>query len=158
MLGKKINLSYLQIAISVVILCLVGFLIGWAIFGHKSTPKSKTGATFETNYPSELSGPVMVTDKNGNKTVNMGDTITFKAHTTAQISYVRVICTQKGSRLYEETKGFSADWNLGKNFTLSSPAWTSGAADCTSTLYYQVDNDKTTDQVNLQKITFHVNP
>jgi hypothetical protein len=80
---------------------------------------------------------VMVTDNNGNGQPNWGDTVTFNVSTTATTEpTVNLNCSQNGVGVYGATAGFYAGypWPWTVNMTLSSTAWSSGAADCTATL------------------------
>jgi len=85
----------------------------------------------------------MVTDANGNGSPNVGDTISFNVSTTATDKpWVKVNCNQGGSWVYTSSAGFFAAYAWAPNFTLSSTMWTSGAADCTATLYKVGSNGK----------------
>ena len=80
---------------------------------------------------------VMVTDLNVNGLPNWGDTITFSVATTATTApYVELTCSQGGSVVYSAWAGFydSYPWPGQRLMPLSSPSWTSGAADCVATL------------------------
>jgi hypothetical protein len=82
---------------------------------------------------------VMVTDNNANGGPNWGDQITFNISQTATTEpHVDLKCTQGGTVVLGATAGFYASypWPWTQIMTLSSPSWTSGAADCTATLYY----------------------
>ena len=63
---------------------------------------------------------------------NWGDTVTFNVSTTATQRFVSVLCTQNGVTVYTAMGDFSNgnQWPM----PLSSPAWQSGAADCTASL------------------------
>jgi hypothetical protein len=61
--------------------------------------------------------------------------ITFDVTSTAQYYFVRVVCYQDTTRVYEKTNGFNGVGMT--DYGLSGPAWTSGAADCTAVLYSQ---------------------
>lgn len=95
----------------------------------------KTGTT--TSYTGTVSGPVMVVDNNANGVPNAGDTVTFKVTSTAPYPFVRLICSQNGSQVLQETQGFYSGWLWGTSYYLGGMAWTGGAADCTATLYSQ---------------------
>src|SRR4051794_32203242 len=78
---------------------------------------------------------VMVTDQNGNGTPNWNDSIRFNVSTTATNEpHVSVQCTQGGTVVYNAQTGYYASypWPSTQTFTLSSQAWSSGAADCTA--------------------------
>ena len=79
---------------------------------------------------------VMVTDQDGNGAPNWGDTITFNVSSTSTTPYVSVRCRQGGTLVYAADAGFydSYPWPGARLMPLSSPSWTGGAADCTTTL------------------------
>jgi hypothetical protein len=79
---------------------------------------------------------VMVADANGNGTANWADTITFDVTSTSTSPYVSVRCYQGGTLVYGADAGFydSYPWPGARNMPLYSPAWTGGAADCTTSL------------------------
>lgn len=77
--------------------------------------------------------------------------VTFRASSTAQYYFVRVLCYQDGTRVYEKSNNFSGGWMT--DYGLSGPAWTGGAADCTASLYSQNwdgSNQQTLATVNFQ--------
>jgi len=80
---------------------------------------------------------VFVNDVNGNGLPNWGDTITWNVQTTStDTPTVSVQCSQNGVAVYGTSAGFYASypWPWTVNMTLSSTAWSGGAADCTATL------------------------
>jgi hypothetical protein len=83
-----------------------------------------------------------------------GQQVTFNVSTTATEPFVSVTCSRNGSAVYSASAGFFAGylWPWEQNFTLKSNYWTSGAADCTATLYYY-DGHRTR---NLMSLAFHV--
>lgn len=85
---------------------------------------------------SSITGPVLVTDVNGNGVVNFGDTVTFNESTTATSQpYVNVLCYQNGVEVMNSWNGFfDQALNPTRNFGLYSPSWQSGAASCTAWL------------------------
>jgi hypothetical protein len=84
---------------------------------------------------SSITGPVMVSDGNGNGLANWGDTIRFNISTTATAQpYVHLVCYGGGIG-YDSWKGvFPGSLDTNWNFVLSSGGWASGAADCTASL------------------------
>jgi hypothetical protein len=81
---------------------------------------------------------VMVNDQNANGAPNWGDSIRFEPSTTATSEpHVSVQCSQAGTVVYTAQTGYYASypWPWTQTFTLSSGAWTSGAADCAARLY-----------------------
>ena len=86
-----------------------------------------------------LTGPVMVYDANGNSLPNYGDSVTFNVSTSATDNpQVSLKCYQTGVLVLDGSAGFGANdpWAWAQIFTLATAAWTSGAANCTATLYY----------------------
>ncbi len=68
-----------------------------------------------------------------------GQQVTFNVSSTATAEpNVSLNCYQNGSLVYGAVAGFypSYPWPWSKIFTLSSPSWTGGAANCTAALYY----------------------
>jgi hypothetical protein len=97
---------------------------------------------------------VMVNDANSNGSPNWNDTITFNVSTTATDKpWVQLNCYQSGSWVYTQNAGFFATYAWPPNYTLSSGGWTSGAGDCTATLYMVTSNGR---QRNLATLNFHV--
>jgi hypothetical protein len=103
---------------------------------------------------STVTGPVMVVDRNGDGLPNWNDEVTFNVSTTATDKpYVLLNCYQSGTWVSTGTGGFFASSPWPPNFTLSSAGWTSGAGDCTATLYMVGSNGRTQ---NLASMSFHV--
>jgi hypothetical protein len=98
-----------------------------AALAGKSKPSGGGGS-------STITGPVMVTDANGNGLPNFGDTVTFNVSTTATSQpYVNVLCYQNGVQVMNSWNGFfDQALNPTRNFGLYSPEWQSGAASCTA--------------------------
>ena len=110
---------------ALIALIVVGLIAGTAFAGKPA------------RYSGTVSQPVMVTDKNGNGTLNRTDVVTFDITSTSTAPYVQLECYQGGSRVLMGRKGYfegSIDTNW--NFGLSSGVWSSGAADCTASLVY----------------------
>jgi hypothetical protein len=96
---------------------------------------------------------VMVTDLNNDGGPNWGDTVTFDVSTTATTEpNVSLTCSQNGTVVYGAVTGFYASypWPWTQDMTLSSTAWSSGAADCVAELYYFSG----TSTVNLASMSF----
>ena len=74
--------------------------------------------------------PVVV-DKNGNGTANWGDVVTFDVSTTATTQpWVNLVCSQNGVVVSQSWDGYFVGSLTTRNFSLYSPQWSSGAADC----------------------------
>jgi hypothetical protein len=75
---------------------------------------------------------VTVVDANQNSAPNWGDTIHFTFSTSNATPTVSVRCTQNGGLVFGDSHPYYSPnmWDDNGNVTLSSPAWTSGAADC----------------------------
>ena len=86
---------------------------------------------------------------------NYGDQVTFNVATTATATpYVNLKCYQSGVLVAEGWEGFF-DGALGDRvFTLWSPLWSGGSADCTATLAMYGKRRWTT----LATVAFHVAP
>ncbi len=81
----------------------------------------------------------MVTDANGDGLPNWGDQVTFNVATTATTEpNVSLTCSQNGVVVYGAVTGFYASypWPWTQTMTLSSTAWSGGAASCVAKLYY----------------------
>ena len=104
-------------------------LVPAAFAGKGGGPKSTSGS-------STITGPVMVTDANGDGLPNFGDTVTFDESTTATSQpYVNLDCYQNGVLVMNSWNGFfDQALNPTRNFALYSPSWQSGAASCTAWL------------------------
>lgn len=104
---------------------------------------------------SSITGPVLISDANGNGLPNWGDSVTFNVSTTATTQpFVRLNCYQNGTWAYTSTVGYYPSYPWDQYFTLMSGDWTSGAADCTATLYSV--NNKTLKETDLATLSFHV--
>lgn len=68
--------------------------------------------------------------------VHFGQHVTFDVSTTATASpWVTVKCSQNGSPVYQQSMAMYLGTLYSRTFTLGpTPAWQSGAADCTATL------------------------
>jgi hypothetical protein len=84
---------------------------------------------------------------------SFGDQVTFGVSTNVTTNpQVTLGCFQSGVAVYWLTRSFAPD-SVYEAFTLSSNAWTGGAADCTATLSYW--NGKSFK--DLASTSFHVN-
>jgi hypothetical protein len=91
--------------------------------GHKGGGGSGGSATISL-------APVVV-DKNGNGTANWGDVVTFDVSTTATTQpWVNLVCSQNGVVVSQSWDGYFVGSLTTRNFSLYSPQWSSGAADC----------------------------
>lgn len=118
-------------ALSVVVLALAPI----ALAGKGGGGGKPSGGS--TGTGGSVTGPLMVTDLNGNGAANWGDTITFNVSTTAtDRPYVNLDCTQNGKLVYSGQVGYYSSYAWVQQFTLSSSYWTSGAATCTARLTY----------------------
>ena len=81
----------------------------------------------------------LVTDSNGNGSPDWGEQVTFTVSTSATTQpQVSLNCSQNGTVVYRAMTGYwdGYAWPWTQVMTLSSMAWTSGAASCTAKLYY----------------------
>jgi len=119
-----------RIAFSAVTLVVALGLVPMALAakGGKNGPNSESGYTGTFNGP-----PVMAVDQNSDGHPNAGDSVTFNVSSSAPYPFVQLSCSQNGSQVVQETLGFFGSWS--RTFYLGGMVWTSGAADCTATLY-----------------------
>jgi hypothetical protein len=84
-----------------------------------------------------------------------GQQVTFAVSTTAtDRPFVSLNCYQNGVWVYSDSAGFFPDYPWSKIFILAtSSTWTSGAGDCTATLYMTKDGRRST---TLATLNFHV--
>ena len=86
---------------------------------------------------------------------HFGQNVTFKLSTTATTQpFVRLNCYQGGAWVYTSSVGYFAGYPWDQYFTLESGNWTSGAGDCTATLYSV--NSKTGKETDLVSVSFRV--
>ena len=116
----------------------------------------KGGGTTTTGGSGTLS-LVIDTDMNHDGLPNFGDVVTFDVWTSATTQpSVAVACKQNGATVYnaigEFYDGSLFPWT--RYFPLSSPSWTSGAADCSASLVYGSGNSV----ITVATITFQVYP
>jgi hypothetical protein len=98
----------------------------------------------------------LVYDANGNGLPNWGDTVSFNVSTTATTQpYVDLQCFQNGVLVAEGWRGYFDGSLDTRDFGLSAPQWTSGAADCTA--YLDMTNSKG-GMTRLGSTSFHVDP
>ena len=85
---------------------------------------------------------------------SQGGQITFDVSTTqSDRPFVNVRCHQNGSWVYDGWHGFFESYVPDSVYTLSSPYWTDGAADCTANLLTWGKNGK---WKTLATTSFHV--
>jgi hypothetical protein len=82
-----------------------------------------------------------------------GQVVTFDVSTAADRPYVTLNCYQDGAWVYTMTAGAWPEAPGSHYFTLSSSAWTAGAADCSADLHYTASNGK---KISLATRDFHV--
>lgn len=102
------------------------------------------------------------TDQNGDGLANWGDTISWSETSNytdpgGSGPWISVACYQNGTLVYSGTTGFGVGypWPWTKDMQLKSTAWTGGAADCQSKLYYYAGHNK---YPTLATLNFHVSP
>jgi hypothetical protein len=131
---------------------LTASLVGALVFAATALAGNGAGSNKSS---SSISAPVMVSTATttGAAAVNpsFGDTITFNVSTTQTGNpFVNLNCYQNGALVAQDWAAF---WPSSENFILSSPAWTSGAADCTANLDMYVNSTK---YKVLASTSFHV--
>jgi hypothetical protein len=115
--------------------------------GHGGSTTTYSGSFVGTN-------PVLVTDANGNGSPDYGDQVTFNVTSNASYYFVALVCTQNGTTVEQQTNGFYVGWPWSKNYTLTSTAWSGGAASCTATLYASLSDGS--NRQNLASVSFGV--
>jgi len=138
--------------IAVIAVLVLALLAVPAAFAGKG--KGGGGSTGGSTSSSTSIALAMVVDQNGNGSPNWNDQITFNVSTTAtDRPWVKLNCYQSGVWVSTSTAGFFASYAWAPYFTLSSGAWTSGAGDCTATLYMVTSNGRSK---SLASYGFHV--
>jgi hypothetical protein len=95
---------------------------------------------------------VLVNSSDGSP--HWGQTVTFDVSTTAtDRPYVTLTCSQNGTQVYSMTAGFYPSYPFTHYYSLSSSAWTGGAADCMADLHYSTSSGK---KVTLATLSFAV--
>jgi hypothetical protein len=149
-LKKRKTFSGAQVLLFVLAFGAVGAVAVWQSL---AAPHNGGGGGKGGSYTGSLS-MVMVTDNNGDGLPNWNDQITFKVSSTAGYPMVNLSCHQGATSVDDQNVGFYPGWPWSQTYTLSHwYYWTSGAADCTATLYYQ----GTKGNVTLSTMNFHVN-
>jgi hypothetical protein len=150
-LEEDLRMSYkfsFRIAFAAAFLALL--VVAPAAYAGKGGGKAGGGTT--TGGTSSLT-LVLVNSTDG--VAHQGQTVTFAVATTAtDRPFVRVDCYQGTSWVYAASAGFFPDYPWSKDFPLASNMWTSGAADCTATMY--MSKDGSTRVTNLATLKFHV--
>jgi len=145
---RSTRYSFNSMLLVAIIFGVVGGIISWAAFAapHNSGGSAGTGSL----------SVKMVTDNNGDGLPNWNDTITFDVKSSSSTPFVQVECYQGGSLVYSAWAGFydSYLWPGSRNMPLTSPTWTSGAADCKAYLNPRTQGKKTVADYTL---SFHVN-
>ena len=86
---------------------------------------------------------------------NHNDVVTFSVSTSADNPYVNVRCYQGSAFVYDGWAGFFDGAWFGREFTLASSYWQSGAAECNARLVYWGNNGR---ERTITEIGFHVAP
>ena len=84
---------------------------------------------------------------------HQGQHVTFSVTTTADRPFVSLNCYQGTVWFYLASAGFFPDYPWSTTFALANTSWTSGAADCTATLYTTTDGIRIT---TLATLNVHV--
>jgi hypothetical protein len=134
-------------------LVVLALALGTAALGSNG----KGGAGGTTTGGSGLAGPIMVTDNNGDRSPNRGDSITFNVSTSATSTpEVGVRCYQNGTWVFDGYVGYFPGYLFDPWFTLNSSYWNSGSsASCTARLFYR---NKRGQEVVLATLSFTVAP
>jgi hypothetical protein len=142
-------MKFSRIALCAAVLALVVILVPAAFAGH-GKPGGGGGST--TGGSSSLS-LVLLNSTDG--LPHWGQQVTFSFSTSYSTPTVSLSCYQGGALVASGSHPMYSPniWDDPGIFTLSSLAWTSGAADCTATLNGQSNNGKPT---TLASLSFHV--
>lgn len=145
------------IAEGTLITALVFGLIAGAAFAAKGGNSSTTGHNGKHSSASGTISIVLLDSTDG--LAHFGQHVTFDVSTTAtDYPWVTVDCYQGGALVYKQSNGIFAT-SLNEIFTLGpTPAWQSGAADCTAYLQDWDSYAKNHKITNLASMDFHVYP
>lgn len=119
-----------RIAIAVSIAALVLALVPTALAGKGGKPGGGSGGSTTGSGSFSL---VLLNSSDG--LPHWGQLVTFNVSTSASRPFVSLQCFQGGMLVYSASVGYYDDYPWRKDFTLSSYAWSGGAADCTAQLY-----------------------
>ena len=112
-----------------------------SVMGFNTLTTSPTSLVASHHQTPSNSTLVLVLVNSTDGVPHHGQVVTFNVSTTATSTpSVDLKCSQTGSMVLSWTAGFYSSYQWTKDVTLSSPAWTSGAASCTATLYYSTSN------------------
>jgi len=131
-----------------------GLIAGTALAAKGGNGGGKGGGN-KPNGDGSSSLSLMMVDPN-DAVANRGDKVTFAVATTAtEKPWVALKCYQDGVWVYVASHGFFDTYLWEPNFTLSSSAWTDGAADCNAELYTVTSNGRSR---TLATLSFYVQP
>jgi hypothetical protein len=154
---KSTSFNKKEFSLFVAIFAAVGAFTLWVSF---AAPHNGGGGGSGGGYSSSLA-LTMTADQNSDGLPNFGDIITLVPTTTfvdpnGNGPWLSLTCSQNGTVVYSASTGYGPNypWPWTKQMTLKSGAWTSGAADCSSKLYYYTGKKYPT----LATLSFHVNP
>lgn len=85
-----------------------------------------------------------------------GQAVTFHVSSNAPKPYVKLVCSQGGIQVLQQTAGFYDGYPWSQTFWLRGGLWTPGPADCDADLY--VRNAKRGTRTTLDTMRFHVEP
>jgi hypothetical protein len=91
---------------------------------------------------------VLVSTTGTDGVAHYGDTVTFNVTDSATTEpHVQLQCFQSGTMVYTSVTGYYASypWPWTQDMTLTTGAWTGGAASCTATLYHFTAKGTATD-------------
>jgi hypothetical protein len=116
---------------SLIALLVVGLMAG-TVFAAPGGGKGKPGG----GGSGGSLAVVVVTDLNGNGAPNWSDQVRFDVSTSNAYPVVSLTCSQGGVLVYSDSRPYYWPnlWDDPGVFTLSSLAWSSGAADCRADL------------------------
>jgi hypothetical protein len=138
-----------------IIVLAVGTMLGSAATVAPALANNSNHHHHHTKLAAAGSGLSLVLVNSGDNQANWGETVTFDVSTNAtNYPFVALNCYKNTTLVLSGSAGFfpSYPWPSTQDFTLRSNVWSSGAADCTATLY-SVDGGKET---VLGTLDFHV--
>lgn len=134
---------------------LIVLLMFGLIAGTTFAAKGGNGGGGKPSDGGSSSGLSLVMMDPADTVANHGDQVTFSVVTTATDKpWVRLDCYQSGTWVSTSSAGFFPAYPWPAIFTLASGGWTSGAGDCTATLYMVTSNGRSR---SLAALNFHVN-
>ena len=136
-----------RVALTLLVAALVFASVPAALAGRGGKPGGGGGSTSSSGSFSL----VLLNSSDG--LPHWGQNVTFTVSTSVSQPFVGLQCFKSGTLVYSASAGFFPDYPWSQIYPLASGTWSSGAADCTATLYaYSSTGKKST----LGTMSFHV--